>query len=145
MREKRENRKSFVKNWYWVAIGVYISTTVIGWIGYSMGIIPLIGIILTTIGIPILLISIFYIRKLDNRTFYKCVFIIGGAAFFGGIIWFGVAYIFQGAPWAPLRALRDSELIYRIIFDLGFTILCWGLGGFIGYAIGKRRDFRPFY
>ena len=145
MREKKKKRafgKSIVENWLWVAIGVYISTTVIGWIGYIIGIIPLIGIVLTTIGIPIFLISIFYIRKLDSRTFYKCVFIIGGAAFFGGIIWFGIAYIFQVAAWAPLR---NSELIYRIIFDVGSTLACWGLGGFIGYAIGKRRDFRPFY
>ena len=144
MIEKKKNRtfgKLIVENWLWVAIGVYISTTVIGWIGYIIGIIPLLGIVLTTIGIPIFLISIFYIRKLDSRTFYKYVFIITGAALFGGIIEFGIAYIFQGAPWAPLR---DSELIYQIIFTVGSTLLCFGLGGFIGYAIGKRRDFRPF-
>ena len=125
MREKKENRtfgKNLVENWVWVAIGVYISTTVIGWIGYIIGIIPLIGIVLTTIGIPIFLISIFYIRKLDSRTFYKYVFIITGAALFGGIMWFGIAYIFQGAPWAPLR---DSELIYQIIFSVGSTLFCW--------------------
>ena len=141
MREKKKNRKSIVEKWLWVAIGVYIITTVIGWRGYSMGIIPLIGIVLTTIGYPIFLISFFYIRKLDSRTFYKYVFIITGAALFGGIIEFGIAYIFQGAPWAPLR---DSEHIYQIIFSVGSTIFCWGLGGFIGYTIGKRRDFRPF-
>ena len=141
MREKKKNRKSIVEKWLWVAIGVYITTTVIGWIGYSMGIIPLIGIVLTTIGIPIFIISIFYIRKLDSRTFYKYVFIITGATLFGGIIEFGIAYIFQGAPWAPLRNL---ELIYQDIFSVGSTLLCFGLGGFIGYTIGKRRDFRPF-
>ena len=141
MREKKKNRKSIVEKWLWVAIGVYITTTVIGWIGYSMGIIPLIGIVLTTIGIPIFIISIFYIRKLDSRTFYKYVFIITGAALFGGIIEFGIAYIFQGAPWAPLRNL---ELIYQNIFSVGSTLLCFGLGGFIGYTIGKRRDFRPY-
>ena len=133
--------KNFTENWLWVAIGVYITTTVIGWIGYIIGIIPLIGIVLTTIGIPIILFSVFYIRKLDSRTFYKYVFIITGAALFGGIIEFGIAHIFQGAPWAPLRNL---ELIYQIIFTVGSTSLCFGLGGFIGYAIGKRRDYRPF-
>ena len=133
--------KNFTENWLWVAIGVYIGTTVIGWIGYIIGIIPLIGIVLTTIGIPIILFSVFYIRKLDSRTFYKYVFIITGAALFGGIIEFGIAHIFQGAPWAPLRNL---ELIYQIIFTVGSTSLCFGLGGFIGYAIGKRRDYRPF-
>ena len=133
--------KNFTENWLWVAIGVYIGTTVIGWIGYIIGIIPLIGIVLTTIGIPIILFSVFYIRKLDSRTFYKYVFIITGAALFGGIIEFGIAHIFQGAPWAPLRNL---ELIYQIIFTVGSTSLCFGLGGFIGYTIGKRRDFKPF-
>ena len=133
--------KNFTENWLWVAIGVYIGTTVIGWIGYIIGIIPLIGIVLTTIGIPIILFSVFYIRKLDSRTFYKYVFIITGAALFGGIIWLGIAYIFHVAAWAPLR---NSELIYRIIFDVGSTLACWGFGGFIGYAIGKRRDFRHF-
>jgi hypothetical protein len=114
---------------------------VIGWIGYSMEIIHYIGIVLTTIGIPIFIISIFYIRKLDSKTFYKYVFIITGAALIGGIIEFGIAYLFQGAPWAPLR---DMVLIYQIIFSVGSTLLCFGLGGFIGYTIGKRRDFRPF-
>ena len=142
MREKKKNRKSIVENWLWVAIGVYLITTVIGWIGYSIGIIPLLGIVLTTIGIPIFLYSIFYIRKLDSRTFYKYVFIIGGAAFFGGIIWFGMVFIFEVAGWT---LLRTSELIYRIIFDVGSTLACWGLGGYIGYRIGKRRDFKPFY
>lgn len=141
IREKK-NKKSNVVNWLWVAIGVYISTTVIGWIGYIIGFIHLLGIVLTTIGIPIFLISIFYIRKLDSRTFYKCVFIIGGAAFFGGIIWFGMVYIFQVEAWA---LLRNSELIYRIFFDVGSTLACWGFGGFIGYKIGKWRDFKPFY
>ena len=142
LREKNKNRKSIVENWLWVAIGVYLITTVIGWIGYIIGIIPLIGIVLTTIGIPIFLISIFYIRKLNSRTFYKYVFIIGGAAFFGGIIWFGMVIIFQVAAWT---SLRNSELIYRNIFYVGSTLACWGLGGFIGYTIGKRRDFRPFF
>ena len=142
MREKKKNRKSIVEKWLWVAFGVYISTTVIGWIGYIMGIIPLIGIFLTTIGSLIFLICIFYIRNLDSRTVNKYVFIITGAALFGGIMWFGIAYIFQGAPWAPLR---DLELIYRIIFDVGSILPYFGLGGFIGYTIGKRRDFRPFY
>ena len=144
MREKKKNRtfgKSIVENWLWISIGVYIGTILMGWIGYIIGIIPLIGIVLTTIGVPIFLFSSFYIRKLDSRTIYKYVFIITGAALFGGIIAFGIAYIFQGAPWAPLR---DSELIYQIIFTVGSTSLCFGLGGFIGYAIGKRRDFRPF-
>lgn len=144
IKEKKKERafgKSIVEKWLWVAIGVYITTTVIGWIGYSMEIIPLIGIVLTTIGIPIFIISIFYIRKLDSKTFYKYVFIITGAALIGGIIEFGIAYLFQGAPWAPLR---DMVLIYQIIFSVGSTLLCFGLGGFIGYTIGKRRDFRPF-
>jgi len=142
MREEKKNRKSIVEKWLWVAIGVYISTTVIGWIGYIMGIISLISIVLTTIGFPIFIFSIFYIRKLDSTTVNKYVWIITGAALFGGMMWFGIAYIFQGAPWAPLR---DSELIYRIIFDVGSTLACWGFGGFIGYKIGKQRDFRPFY
>jgi hypothetical protein len=140
-KKKRAFKKIIVKNWLWVAIGVYLITTLIGWIGYVMGIIPLLGIVLTTIGIPIFLFGIFYIRKLDNRTINKYVWIITGAAVFGGIIWFGIAYIFQGAPWAPLR---NSELIYRIIFSVGSALACWGLGGFIGYKIGKRRDFKPF-
>ena len=140
-KKKRAFRKIIVKNWLWVAIGVYFITTLIGWIGYVMGIIPLLGIILTTVGIPIFLFGIIYIRKLDSRTIYKYVWIITGAAVFGSIIWFGIVYIFQGAPWAPLR---NSELIYRIIFSVGSALACWGLGGFIGYTIGKRRDFKPF-
>ena len=94
MREKKKNRtfgKSIVENWLWISIGVYIGTILMGWIGYIIGIIPLIGIVLTTIEVPIFLFSSFYIRKLDSRTIYKYVFIITGAALFGGIIAFGIA------------------------------------------------------
>lgn len=132
--------KKLVENWAWIAIFVYIITTIIGWIGYIIGIISLVGILLTTIGIPIFIIGILYIRKLESRTIYKYVWIITGAAFFGGLIWFVIAYIFQGAPWAPLR---DSEFVLQIIFSIGSTIICWGIGGYIGYEIGKRRNFKP--
>jgi len=133
--------KNFTENWLWVTIGVYIGTTVIGWIGYIIGIIPLIGIVLTTIGFPIFLFSIFHIRKLDSRTVGKYIWIVCGGLFLGGIMWFGIAYIFYSAPWAPLR---NSPPIIFMTFTITSTVFSWALGGYIMYRLGKKRDFRPF-
>ena len=142
VKEKIKNFwEEFKQNWLWISIGVYIGTTVMGWVEYFRGFIPLMGIFLPTFVIPTFLFGIYYIRKLNSRTIYKYVWIIGGAASIGGLIWFGVAYILQGAPWAPFR---DYPLIFRIPFDIITIVLCWALGGYIMYRLGKKRDFRPF-
>ena len=144
IRENKKNRtfgKSIVENWIWVALGVYMSTTVIGWIGYIIGIIHLISIVLTTIGFPIFLFSIFYIRKLDRRTVGKYIWIVCGGLFLDGIMWFGIAYIFYSAPWAPLR---NSDTIITGFFFILTTIISYGGAAYILDKLGKKRDFRPF-
>ena len=144
MREKKKKRafgKSIVKNWLWISIGVYIGVALTLWLLFFYGF-GVLGIAISFSFIsPLIFLGIYYIRKLDSRTVGKYIWIVCGGLFFGGIIWFGMVYIFQVAAWAPLR---DSELIYRNIFYVGSILACWGLGGFIGYKIGKRRDFRPY-
>ena len=132
----------FKEHWLWISIGNYMGINITLWILYFYGF-AILGMTLTfSLVAPLILLGIYYLRKSKYQTdIYKYVWIIGGAASIGGLIWFGIAYILQGAPWAPFR---DYPLIFRIPFDIITTVLCWALGGYIGYRLGKKRDFRPF-
>ncbi len=121
---------------------IYIGAIIIGWVEYIRGYIILLGILLATFIFPLLIFGAYNIRKSERTNLvYRVIWVISGAASIGGLIWFPIAYIYYGAPWAPFR---DYPLIFRIPFDIITTVLCWALGGYIGYRLGKKRDFRPF-
>ena len=132
----------FKKHWLWISIGNYMGINITLWLLYFYGF-AILGMTLTfSFVAPLILLGIYYIRKSKYQTdIYKYVWTISGGLFIGGFIWFGIIYIFQGAPWAPFR---DYPLIFRIPFDVTSTVLCWALGMYLMYRLGKKRDFRPF-
>lgn len=133
--------KNFTENWLWVTIGVYIGTTLMGWIEYFRGFLPLIGVLLPTFLIPLFLFGIYYVRKLNSRTIYRLIWTVGGASAMGFPIWLFVNYILFVAPWAPFRGYHG--ILSTIIFILG-TVLSYGGAAYIMDKLGKKRDFRPF-
>lgn len=144
MRERKKNRtfgKSIVENWLWISIGVYIGVALTLWLLFFYGF-GVLGIAISFSFIaPLIFLGIYYIRKLESRTAGKYIWIVCGGLFFGGIMWFGLAYIFYSAPWAPLR---NSPPIIFNIYSITSLVFSWALGGYIMYRLGKKRDFRPF-
>ncbi len=122
-------------------VGVYIASMVFAWVGYFIRFIPLMGAILPTILIPLILFGVYYIRKLDNRTIYKIVWIVCGGIFIGAPIWAISYYILIGAPWAPLNETHD---ILKDSISILIMVPIFGVAAYLMYRLGKRRDFRPF-
>ena len=133
--------KKWKEQWLWISIGVYIGVALTLWLLFFYGF-GVLGIAISFSFIsPLIFIGIYYIRKLDSRTVGKYIWIVCGGLFLGGIMWFGIVYVFYSAPWAPLR---NSPLIIFIIFSITSLVFSWALGGYIMYRLGKKRDFRPF-
>ena len=129
------------QHWSLLAIEIYIGVAFTLWLLYFYGF-RVLGIAISFSFIsPLIFFGIYYIRKLDSRTAGKYIWIVGGGLFLGGIMWFGIAYIFYSAPWAPLR---NSPPIIFMTFSITSTVFSWALGGYIMYRLGKKRDFRPF-
>ena len=122
-------------------IGFYIGTTLMGWIEYFRGFLPLIGVLLATFLFPLFLFGIYYIRKLNSRTISRLIWTIGGASAIGFPIWLFVNYILFVVPWAPFR--ESHGILNNLIFILS-TLLSYGGAAYILDKLGKKRDFRPF-
>lgn len=132
----------FKKHWLWISVGSYMGITTTLWLLFFFGFVILGMPLIFSIVTPLILLGIYYIRKSKYQTvIYKYVGTICGGLSIGGLIWFGIAYIYYGAPWAPLR---NSPLLLRIVVDVIVIVLCWALGIYIMYKLGKKRDFRPF-
>ena len=132
----------FKKQWLWVNIGAYMMIMMINWIGFFLGSIEFEITILISFIYPLIIISIYYIRKSKHQiNIYKGIWIVGGGISLGFPIWALFFFIFFGAPWAPLHewqgTLRDIILILSVIPS-------YSLAAYIMYRLGKRRDFRPF-
>ncbi|MFX1274349.1 MAG: hypothetical protein ACFFBP_01915 [Promethearchaeota archaeon] len=133
---------AFKKYHFRINIGVYIGSTIIAWIIFFFGLIPLSGLLLCTFGMPLLLYSVYYIRRLDSVIIYKLVWIIGGGSFIGGIMALGIGSITFAQPWTPLY---NFPSIIKNIYMILMTIFSWILGGYLSYLWGKRRGFKLYY
>ena len=131
----------FKQHWLILTVGIYIGVAFTLWLLFFYGF-GVLGIAISFSFIsPLIFFGIYYIRKLDNRTVGKYIWIVCGGLFLGGIMWFIIAYIFYSAPWAPLRS---SPPIIFMTFTITSIVFSWALGGYIMYRLGKKRDFRPF-
>ncbi|MCK4380386.1 MAG: hypothetical protein KAW51_04545, partial [Candidatus Lokiarchaeota archaeon] len=75
---KEENHRSFWKKfnekWLWVNIGAYMMITMINWTGFFLGSIKFEIALLITLIYPLIILTIFYIRKSKfETTIYKIV------------------------------------------------------------------------
>jgi len=132
----------FKKQWLWVNIGAYMMIMMINWIGFFLGSIEFEITILISFIYPLIIISIYYIRKSKyQRNIYKGIWIVCGGISIGFPIWAFISYFFVGAHWAPFHESQGT--LKDIIFIL--TIIpSYILAAYIMYRLGKKRDFRPF-
>ncbi len=133
--------KNFKENLLWVIIGFYIGITSIAWIEYFRGCFSLIEVVLPTFIAPIFLFGIFYIRKLNSRTIYRLIWVIGGGLALGLLIFMSVNYILFAALWAPFH---EINVILRRILTILIMLLSLGGAAYIIDQLGKKRDYRPF-
>ena len=133
--------KAFKKNWLWVNIGVYISTTITSWLLLYIEIVDLVFAIFFTVFYPLLMFLVYYARVSKHQKIIIEIGIVGCCGYvFGLILWLILGYLLITAPWAPLRILvLDAVLRGRILLLLLLPILCV-IAGYIVYRVGKKRE-----
>jgi len=100
------------------------------------------GILLVFVAIPLTYgvrhLQIRYQTSKKTQLINRIAFIVG----FGWIAWvitfFGGAFIIWATGF-PLAAYLGAWSIFILLF-----VVPWIVGGFIGYRIGKRRNYRPY-
>jgi len=139
---RRFNKLQLVVVQNLIAIGIYVGALTIFWIEYFRGYFSLLGTTFYTFMTPLVLISVYYIRKsIHQRNIYKFIFIIGGGLALGWPIWVLINFILIGATWSPFYNLQGISRTIILISTIAPSCI---VAGYIFYKWGKKRDFRPF-
>ena len=106
------------------------------------------GILVVFVGIPLAYgvryIQIKYQTTKPMQLINKIAFIVG----FGWIAWmitfFGGAFIIWAVKGMPNPGDPEPAYLVQLLTFILMFIVPWIVGGFIGYLVGKRRNFRPY-
>ena len=143
LKEKIKNFwNEFKKQWLWVNIGAYMIFLMISWTGFFLGFTKFEIALLITLIYPLIILTIFFIRKSKfETTIYKILWIVGGGICLGFPIWLIISFVLIIAPWAPLY---EAHNILRDGISILILVPAYGVAAYLMYMLGKRRDFRPF-
>ncbi len=129
------------KNWVPITLTSGITIIVTLWVLFFYRLLDLQIPLYYSMGFPVVLLFVYCIRKSASRVFYKYVWIVAGASIIGGLMLFGITYILEVVISPPFRDLPGFIRIPLGILKIG---LCFGLGGYMGYRWGKKRNYRPY-
>ena len=125
-----------------IAFVIYAGIAAVQWLVYLIGYISLDKVLFFTIGTPIVLFSIYYIRKTKYQmTFARIVIVVGGGLALGFPIWVLLNYILYVPTWAPLH--QNHGPLNTVAFVLA-TAISYGGAAYLMDRLGKRRDYQPF-
>ena len=141
LKEKIKNFwNEFIKHWLWVNIGAYLMIMMINWTGFFLSSIEFEIAFLITFIYPVIILSIYYIRKSKyQRTIHKIVWIVCGGLCLGFPIWASFFFILIGASWAPLNEVQDNLKAYISIL---FLVPSYSLAVYIMYRLGKKIEWK---
>ena len=101
------------------------------------------GILVVFVAIP-LTYGVWYLRtRYQTTKTMQSIMRIAFIGGFGGIAW--VITFFGGAFIVWVTGLPPPDYLTRWpTFFIVFFVVPWIVGGFIGYLVGKRRNYRPY-
>ena len=127
---------------FWLLFGFYVGMATALWLGYFEGYISLERVLPLTLGGPLLLFGVYYIRKPEHQmTFGRIVTVVGGGMALGFPIWLFLNYVLYIPTWAPFREHQGP--LNTVAFILA-TVLAFGGAAYLMDRLGRRRDYRPF-
>jgi hypothetical protein len=125
----------------WSAISVYVVLLLFTWLDYFMkltGYATLEGALLYTVIAPPLTYIGFRIYQTKSLKFWQSLWAIFGAAVFGFVMYAIINLLLNRVLSLPVWTQMDGLTQTVLVMPISYVI-----GAYIGYRIGKRRDFRP--
>ncbi|MEJ2250995.1 MAG: hypothetical protein P8Y70_07900 [Candidatus Lokiarchaeota archaeon] len=133
--EIKQYWKSIKKYHYIFTSGFIAGVNLINWTLFFIGIISLHPAIMFTLFTVLLIISILLMKSKHKQTMAKIVY-VGFLGYVLGFLMWGISmYVFISAPWAPFPMLKGPLSLYLILISLILGVL-------LGYAIGKKRNWK---
>jgi hypothetical protein len=124
-----------------LAISLYSIVLVFGWLDYFLkltGYVTLESALIYTLVTPILTFAGFKVYQIASLRFWQALWTVFGACVFGFFIWAAITFLLNRV--LLLTALAEEPFVFFTYFSLSYLI-----GGYIGYRLGRRRGFRPFF
>jgi len=120
---------------FWLAYGTYIGAATTLWLGYFKGYISLERVLFFTLGTPLLLFGVYYIRKAEHRMTLRKTMIVLGALTLGFPIWLFLFYVLYTPTWAPFH---DHRSILNTVAIILATVLSYGGAAYLIDRLGRR-------
>ena len=120
---------------FWLAYGIYIGMATALWLGYFKGYISLERVLFFTLGTPLLLFSVYYLRKPEHQMTMRRIFVISVAVALGFPIWLFLTYVLFTPTWAPFHSHRSILNTVAIILA---TVLSYGGAAYLIDRLGRR-------
>jgi len=130
------------RNAKWITVGSYLGILFSGFVGYQVGYISLLNLILYAVLAPATTYIVYWVRgKKYEKIFMRLTLVVGGCLALGFPIWLLIDYLLYVPEWAPFHGNKD--ILAGIAFILS-TVFSYGLAGYILDKLGKKRDYKPF-
>ncbi len=120
---------------FWLAYGIYIGVATALWLGYFKGYISLERVLFFTLGTPLLLFGVYYIRKPEHQMTLRKIVIVCGAMSLGFPIWLFLTYVLYTPTWAPFHSHRS--ILNTVAFVLS-TVLSYCGAAYLVDRLGRR-------
>ena len=117
---------------FWLLFGIYIGMATALWLGYFEGYISLERVLPLTLGGPLLLFGVYYLRKVENQMTLRRIMIVCGAITLGFPIWLFLNYV---PTWAPFH---DHHSILNTVAIILATVLSYGGAAYLVDQLGRR-------
>ena len=119
---------------FWLAYGIYVGVATALWLGYFKGYILLMRVLPLTLGGPLLLFGVYYLRKPEHQMTLRKIIIVGGALCLGFPIWLFLNYVLFVPTWAPLY---DHHGILNPVAFVLSTVLSYCGAAYIVDRLGR--------
>ena len=123
------------KHEFWLLFGIYIGMATALWLGYFEGYISLMRVLPLTLGGPLLLFGVYYLRKPEHQMTMRKIMIVCGALSLGFPIWLFLNYILYVPTWAPFH---DHHSILNTVAIILATVLSYGGAAYLIDRLGRR-------
>ncbi len=120
---------------FWLLYGIYIGMAISLWLGYFEGYISLERVLFFTLGAPLLLFGVYYLKRVEHQMTLRRIMIVCGAVALGFPIWVFLNYVLFVPTWAPLHGGRS--ILNPVAFVLS-TVLSYCGAAYLVDRLGRR-------